>query len=183
MQANPHAKRALLVIDMQIGQCSVEPLPYQRNNLLNNVNRLIDQCHQLDQAVFIVRHAGPPGSPFAAGEAIWNVVPELNVDPARDIFIDKSRASCFDNTGLADRLQERDIQEVVIVGLKTQYCVDTACRSALAFGFRPILISDAHSCINTAQLDAADIIAHHNACLNGPIARVMSADEYCQLTA
>lgn len=183
MQNNPHANQALLVIDMQIGQCSVEPLPYQRNELLNNVNQLIDHFHQLSQPVFVIRHAGPPGSPFAAGEAIWNVVPELNVDPARDIFIDKSRASCFDGTGLANQLQESDIQEVVIAGLKTQYCVDTACRSALAFGFRPILISDAHSCINTAQLAAVDIIAHHNACLNGPIARVMPTDEYCQLKA
>lgn len=181
MQINPQAKKALLVIDMQIGQCSVEPLPYQRDDLLDNINQLIRYFHQIGQPVFFIRHAGPAGSPFAAGEAIWNVVPELNIDPAQDVFIDKTRASCFDGTPLASKLKENDIQDVVIAGLKTQYCVDTACRSALALGFKPILVSDAHSCINTAQLAAADIIAHHNTCLNGPIARVMPTAELCQI--
>ncbi|WP_369790639.1 cysteine hydrolase family protein [Rouxiella sp. WC2420] len=182
MQPHSQVKKALLVIDMQLGQCSVEPLPYLRDNLLNNINQLISHFHQIDQPVFFIRHAGPAGSPFAAGEAIWNVIPELNIDPSRDIYIDKSRASCFDGTSLANQLQKKDVQEVVIVGLKTQYCVDTACRSALALGFKPILISDAHSCVNTQQLAAADIIAHHNACLNGPIARVMPTVEFCQLS-
>lgn len=173
MQQNLAPKQALLVIDMQIGQCSVAPLPFQREALLDNINQLIEHFHQHALPVFFIRHAGPPGSPYAAGEKIWNVVPELKFDAARDKFVDKSRASCFDGTDLAEILQQQHIGEVVIVGLKTQYCVDTACRSSLALGIKPILISDGHSCINTAQLSAADIIAHHNACLNGPIAKVM----------
>lgn len=180
MQQNLLAKKALLVIDMQIGQCSVEPLPYQRDAVIDNINRLIGHFHHHQQPVFFVRHAGPPGSPFAAGEAIWNIISELNIDSSRDRYIDKSRASCFDGTPLANILEEAGVLEVVIAGLKTQYCVDTACRSASAHGFKPILISDAHSCINTPQLTAENIIAHHNACLNGPIARVMPTAEFCQ---
>ncbi|MEG3136217.1 cysteine hydrolase family protein [Rouxiella sp. T17] len=178
MQNNSSSKQALLVIDMQIGQCSVEPLPLHREELLNNINRLTEHFHSRHLPVIFVRHAGPPGSPFAKGEAIWNIVPELNFDADKDIVVDKSRASCFDNTPLAELLVEQKVSELVIVGLKTQYCVDTACRTASAYGFKPILISDAHSCINTDQLSAEAIIRHHNACLNGPVARVVSTDAF-----
>jgi len=180
MQENTSSNQALLVIDMQIGQCSLEPLPFGREALLSNINQLIDHFHQHNRPVFFVRHAGPPGSPYAAGEAVWNVVPELNRDAERDTFIDKNRASCFDGTPLAELLHQQQIDQAVIVGLKPQYCVDTACRSALALGIKPILIADAHSCINTPQLSAADIIAHHNACLNGPIAHVMDTAAFLE---
>lgn len=52
MQQNLLAKKALLVIDMQIGQCSVEPLPYQRDAVIDNINRLIGHFHHHQQPVF-----------------------------------------------------------------------------------------------------------------------------------
>ncbi|NMP28060.1 isochorismatase family protein [Rahnella sp. SAP-1] len=179
MSSQLSPRQALLVIDMQIGQCSVDPLPYLRENLLSNINQLIEHFHHTDLPVFFIRHAGPQGSPFAAGEKIWHLIPELNIDGERDILIDKSRASCFVETPLVGLLQQQQITDVVIVGMKTQYCVDTACRTAPAFGFNPILIADAHSCTNSQQLAAADIIAHHNACLHGPVARVMTTQDFC----
>lgn len=173
MQENISSKQALLVIDMQIGQCSIEPLPFHREQLLNNINQLIEHFRSRVLPVIFVRHAGPPGSPFAKGEALWNIVPELDFDANKDQVVDKSRASCFDNTPMAELLAKQKVSEVVIVGLKTQYCVDTACRTAIMSGFKPILISDAHSCIDTELLSAKNIISHHNACLHGPIAHVV----------
>jgi len=176
LSASSMPNQALLVIDMQIGQFSVEPFPFQHQLLLTNINRLIEHFHLQEQPVFFIRHAGPAGSPYAAGEAIWNLVPELKRDEEKDVIVDKVRASCFEGTPLTELLHQQQIGEVVIVRLKTQYCVDTACRSAALSGFKSILISDGHSCIDTPQLSAEQIINHHNACLHGPISRVMSTD-------
>ena len=52
--------------------------------------------------------------------------------------------------------------------LKTlEYCVDTAWRSAVAHGYDVTLASDAHTAIDTPVLKPEQIIAHHDALLDG----------------
>ncbi|MNP06789.1 Isochorismatase family protein YecD [compost metagenome] len=101
-------------------------------------------------------------------------MPALAVDPARDIVFDKARPSAFFATSLADQLREAAIDELVIVGLKTQYCVDTNCRVARELGFNVVLVSDAHTCMDTPGLPAEAIIAHHNLTLGGAFTSLQS---------
>ena len=56
----------------------------------------------------------------------------------------------------------------------------TIRRIAAELGVRPLLVSDAHTCMDTPQLAATQIIAHHNATLAGPFVRLMSSDELCE---
>jgi nicotinamidase-related amidase len=55
---------------------------------------------------------------------------------------------------------------------ETQYCIDSACRAAADQGFNPVLVADAHTCMDTPALPARAIIEHHNATLKGAFARV-----------
>ncbi|KDN98418.2 MULTISPECIES: cysteine hydrolase family protein [Pseudomonas] len=168
------AKRALLVLDMQVGLFHGPEQPWQGDRVLNKVNTLIGAAHAAQAPVFAVRHTGPQGSPIAAGSPAWQLLPALAVDPARDIVFDKTRPSAFFATSLADQLREAAIDELVIVGLKTQYCVDTNCRVARELGFNVVLVSDAHTCMDTPGLSAEAIIAHHNLTLGGAFARLQS---------
>ncbi|MNP87043.1 Isochorismatase family protein [compost metagenome] len=59
--------------------------------------------------------------------------------------------------------------------MKTQYCVDTSCRVAAELGFKPVLVSDAHTCMDTPGLSAEAIVAHHNSTLAGAFALVLAA--------
>jgi nicotinamidase-related amidase len=54
-----------------------------------------------------------------------------------------------------------------VTGCRSDYCVDTTCRSAISHGYDVTLVSDAHSTINRTVLTADLIVAHHNATLNG----------------
>jgi len=49
----------------------------------------------------------------------------------------------------------------------TEYCVDTTCRRAISLGYDVTLVSDAHTTVDNKLLTAAQIIAHHNALLDG----------------
>ncbi len=75
-------------------------------------------------------------------------------------------------------LNQRGIKQLVIAGMKTEFCVDTTCRAAPELGFRTILISDAHTTMDNAHLSATDIIAHHNSTLAGPFVMLSTAGDW-----
>lgn len=100
-----------------------------------------------------VRHTGSAGSPIAAGSPFWQLAPELVVGEADRVF-DKQRPSAFHGTGLDGWLKEDGVQTLIITGMKTQYCIDTTCRAAADLGYTVVLVSDAHTCMDTPQLTA-----------------------------
>ena len=59
-------------------------------------------------------------------------------------------------------MTERGIDRLVIAGLQTEMCVDSACRAAVSLGYRVVLASDGHTTWDTPALLAERIIAHHN---------------------
>ncbi|WP_213881542.1 cysteine hydrolase family protein [Pseudomonas sp. dw_358] len=172
---NPRA--ALLILDFQVGLFhGPEPL-FEKQRLLDNLNRLIAKARAADAPIFAVRHTGPEGSPIAQGSPFWQLAAELEINPAHDRVFDKTAPSAFLGTDFANQLAAAEVGQLVIAGLKTQYCVDTNCRAAAALGWRPVLVSDAHSCSDTPVLGAREIIAHHNLTLGGPFARVAATGE------
>ncbi len=173
MQQHPPIRSALLIIDMQVGLFHGAESPYQAGRLLDNIRLLIGKARQDNIPIFAVRHTGPKGSPIEAGSPNWQLLPELGLDDARDTLFDKSKPSCFHGTQLLQCLTETGITQLVIAGMKTQYCIDTNCRIAADLGFNPVLAADAHSCMETPILSAKTIIDHHNLTLNGPFVRLM----------
>ncbi|MFQ6346480.1 cysteine hydrolase family protein [Pseudomonas sp. R11F] len=168
---------ALLIIDMQTGLYDGPEKPFERERVLGTINQLIQRARKAQAPIFVARHTGPEGSPIAAGSALWQLWPGLDVDPARDHLFDKTRPSCFLGTRLAQQLAAAQVNELVIVGMKTQFCIDTTCRVAAELGFSVVLPEDGHTCMDTPALKAEAIIEHHNATLAGAfVKRVKSLD-------
>lgn len=174
----PHPqRRALLIIDMQVGLFHGPDTPYEGAQVLANINRLIEKAHKASAPVFAVQHTGPKGSPIEPGSPLTQLLADLHIDESRDTVFAKTRPNCFVGTPLADALREAHIAELVIVGMKTEFCIDTTCRAAADLGFKPILIADAHTTMDTPVLSAQAIIAHHNRTLSGPFASLQSTGE------
>ena len=175
MEQQSYASPALLVIDVQVGLLQSGAI-YAAEQLLANINTLLAKAHAASVPVFAVRHTGPQGSPIEAGSVNWQFMPGLKIDMERDTVFEKTRPSCFEGTDLLQQLRAKGIQELIITGLKTQYCIDTNCRAASELGFKVILVEDAHSCNDTALLPASTIIAHHNMTLNGLFASLVKTE-------
>lgn len=177
MAQQSYNKPAVLVIDMQVGLFQGGRTIHAAEQLLENVNLVLTRAHAAGVPVFAVRHTGPQGSPIEAGSANWQIMPILKIDMERDTVFEKTRPSCFEGTALLAQLQAKGIQELIITGLKTQYCVDTNCRAASELGFKVILVEDAHSCNDTELLPADTIIAHHNMTLHGLFASLIKTED------
>lgn len=167
---------ALLVIDMQVGLLYGPQIPHRKDILLDNISRLIVRAREARTALFFAQHTGPHGSPIAAGSDLWQRAAELPLRESDRCF-NKSRPSCFSDTPLLAWLREAGITRLIVVGMKTEYCVDSTCRAAAELGFDVVLVSDAHSTTDSAVLSAEQIIAHHNAMLAGPFVTLMATEQ------
>ncbi|MCW3986544.1 MAG: cysteine hydrolase [Candidatus Bathyarchaeota archaeon] len=156
---------ALLIMDMQVGNFS-EPNPiYKGNELLKKAKNLISKARSSIPIVFIQNNGGS-GDPDEYGTAGWRIHP--SIEPMQDdVVIQKRTPDAFHKTNLNDELKSRGIKKLVVVGLQTEYCIDTTCRSAFNLGYEVILVKDSHSTWDSSILTAEQIIEHHNNVLSG----------------
>ena len=168
---------ALLILDMQVGLVHGPEKPWRGEALLQTLNSLMDKARSAGAPIFLARHIGPVGSPIEPGSPLTMIVQELKLQGGEVVF-EKRRPNAFAMTDLAVNLRAHGATGVVITGMKTQYCVDSTCRAARDLGFDAVLIADGHSCSDTPVMKAQDIVAHHNATLDGPFCRLVRAEEW-----
>lgn len=158
-------KKALLVIDMQV-------MPFiwknyggkalhQEEALVANIHHLIEKARQANAPIFYVLHTEVGESPRAEGQTLWQIIPTITPQE-QDRLVIKYYADSFMKTNLRSTLQDMCIEDIVICGVQTEFCVDTTCKSAFSHGLRVELASDGHSTFDGDLLSAKQIIAHHN---------------------
>ena len=152
---------ALVVVDVQQGMFTCDPPPYHAAEVLERIGTLLERGRAAGVPVFHVRHDGGPGHILAKGSAGWPHHPAV-APRIGELIIDKQHSSAFHDTDFHARLTERGIDRLVVAGLQTELCVDSACRAAVALGYRVVLASDGHTTWDTPALPAERIIAHHN---------------------
>lgn len=169
------SESALLVIDMQQGLFKAPNAPYAASIILSNICLLIAKARQAEVPVFFARHIGSNDSPFNEHSPLTRLISEIVVNEKQDVVFTKKFPSCFKDTGLHLKLRQKGIKQLIIAGMKTEYCVDTTCRAASELGFSVVLISDAHTTVDNEILTAEKIIGHHNQTLAGPFVTLATA--------
>lgn len=168
-------KTALLLIDIQQGLFGPAEVCHEPERLLVNAAGLLSRARAAGVPAFHVQHSENEGSlvPKSAG---WQIRPEV-APRAGEPVTEKWAASSFYNTGLDERLRAAGIGRLVIAGLQTEFCIDTACRVAQSLGYAVTLVGDAHSTMDNPLLTADQIIRHHNRVLSGIVDRVVPASD------
>ena len=156
---------ALIIIDVQVG--IIEGFhAYRGREVLDQINKLISKARASNTLIIYMQHDGEPGHPLEAGSQAWEIHPDIK--PHEDDLIIRKRASdSFFETTLGQELAARGIKHLIVTGCMTEYCVDTTSRRAVSMGNDVTLVSDAHTTIDNKLLRAEQIIAHHNALLDG----------------
>lgn len=158
-------RKALIIVDMQLmpfvwkdyGGTAL----YRETALLENTKKLIEKARKVDAPIYYVMHTEKGDSHRAEGKPLWQVHPEIAPNEG-DHQIIKYYGDSFYETELEALLKEQGIKNIVLCGIQTEFCVDTACRSAFSHGFTAELASDCHSTFDSEVITAGQIIAHHN---------------------
>ena len=87
--------------------------------------------------------------------------------PSTAVIFDKAATNPFHGTALHSYLNENNIEHLVVMGCKTEHCLDTAVRTATINHFDVTLVGDGHSTSDSKILSAEQIIDHHNETLHG----------------
>jgi nicotinamidase-related amidase len=167
---------ALVVIDVQQGLFTGKAPLHRGDEIVRRIAGLIARARAAGMPVFHVRHDGGPGHPLAKGSVGWAHHPAV-APQAGEAVIDKRQSSAFHDTDFHARLQALAIDRLVLAGIQTEMCVESACRAAVGLGYQVVLVSDAHTTFDSAVLPAEQIIAHHNHTLGKGFAKLARADE------
>lgn len=148
-----NSKQALIVVDVQNDFCPGGTLAVPHGDeVVEPLNKQIDQFLQRGAPVYKSRDWHPATTKhFAIYGGTWPVHcvqdtegaefhPALREDPRITVISkglgDTDCYSAFDETDLASQLHEQGVEEVVVGGLATDYCVKNTVLDAVKHGFK-----------------------------------------------
>jgi streptothricin hydrolase len=145
--------RALMLVDVQRNMLE-PPTPVPAAAPVREaLQDLLLRARGAGALVIHVQNDGPPGEPDEPGTDGWQLVFPAG---AGELIVRKDQPDTFAaNPALVKDLAAREITEVVIAGMQSNYCVAESSRGALRRGLRAILASGAHATYDESEPAAA----------------------------
>ena len=147
-------KTALIIVDMVKDFTDPEGLVFypQNREILPNIRKVLDKCREHDCLVVFMQHCNrkdkedrriasmrPNCIEGTFGIEIDDMLP---VDEKKDYVIRKRRYSGFFATDLDLVLRQHKIENVIIVGTKTNCCIRATVTDAFYLDYNGIVFSD-----------------------------------------
>jgi nicotinamidase-related amidase len=154
-------KKALLIIDMQKGSFTPKTPRFDTDGVVNRINELARIFREAGFPVIYIQHDGTKANEFIPNSEEWELLDILEVEPS-DIMTSKTANDSFYNSNLDLKLKELNINELLITGCATDFCVESTIQSALAKDYNIIVVSDGHTTGNRPHLSAEKVIEHYN---------------------
>ncbi|WP_347551520.1 isochorismatase family protein [Pseudalkalibacillus hwajinpoensis] len=158
-------KQTLLIIDAQqelMEGNQEEQGVFDKDKIIHNINTVIEKVINESIPVVFIRDLD-----VSNGEGLgFQIHKDINV-PSDAVIFDKAATNTFYGTPLNEHLSKNNIEHLVIMGCKTEHCIDTAVRTATINHFDVTLVGDGHSTSDSKNLSAQQIIIHHNETLHG----------------
>lgn len=168
---------ALVIIDVQ--KAMFEPPegpPYDAEAIVDRIAGLMVRARRAGVPIYFVQHDEGPKSPFHPGKPGFPFHEKLAPQPDDDVTI-KHRSSVFHGTDFDAKLRSAGIDHLIVTGMQSEYCVDSAIRGAVERGYKVTLVSDAHSTFNSHVAKAEQIIAIQNDTMSGSFANLKRTAE------
>ncbi len=153
--------KALLIIDMQKGSFTQQTPRFDTKGVIRRINILGEMFRQADFPVIFIQHDGTKMNEFVPDTTEWELLDELNVG-STDIFINKYANDAFYKSNLEIKLKELNVNELIITGCATDFCVESTVQSALSKDFNVTVVKGAHTTGDRPHLNAGKVIEHYN---------------------
>ncbi len=171
-------KTALVIIDSQEGIFGrSEQAAWRAEETLANIRMLLDKAREKGMPVVFVQHEDEG---LVHGTDEWQICREI-APLASETVVNKHTMDSFYDTDLAVVLKRLGIKTLILCGMQTEYCVDTACRRAYTMGYDAYLVSDAHTSRDDGYLTGEQIVTHHNMILYSEYLQVKTTGEMLEL--
>ncbi|KQP13248.1 cysteine hydrolase family protein [Pseudorhodoferax sp. Leaf267] len=177
-------QRAVIVVDLQNEYLATGKLPLVGiEAALANAARVISATRARGELLIHVRHeVAVPGAPiFNPGTAGVQIIPAVSPADGEPVVV-KNHPNSFRDTALKQMLDERGIQELVVIGAMSHMCVEATSRAAADFGYPVTVVHDACATMDLAfegtQVPAAQVHAASMAALAFSYASITTTEAY-----
>jgi len=145
---------ALIIVDMVKDFTDPKGLVFypQNREILPKIKHVLEECRKHNMLIIFLQHSyrnnkidknlsnmRPNCIEGTGGDEIDSM---LEVDPIKDYVIKKRRYSGFVGTDLDMVLRENNIENVLVVGTKTNCCIRATVTDAYYLNYLPIVVSD-----------------------------------------
>ena len=163
--------KALVVIDIQ--NMLIRMKPYESSRFLQRVGILIEQARKKGIEVIYVRHKSDSLVP---GTKDWQIH-EAVAPKEGEKIIEKTCPSSFKDTDFDTYLKDKGIDNLIIVGMQVEYCVDTTIRVAFEKNYKITVPQGGTTTFDTKNMPAANIRIHHEKIWDRVFGRVLPIEE------
>ena len=150
---------ALLVVDVQ--NSLVLAQPFAVKEVICNIKKLIKICRENNVEVIYIQHNDKIGSKLEPNSVGWKIYEEISPNSNEEV-INKNYNSAFKETNLKEYLGNKGINQLIITGMQTEYCIDTTCKVAFEYGFKLIIPEKTNTTFNNGNILAKDLYEHYN---------------------
>jgi nicotinamidase-related amidase len=151
---------AVLVIDVQRGLFDEIPRPYEAEEIIGRINSITGRARKAKVPVIFIQHEQAKGLLAWASDG-WKLQAGLIV-AGDDYRVRKKTPDSFLGTDLHQILEANNVDDVIICGYASEFCIDTTTRRAAALGYTVQLVADGHTTHDKGHASAKQIREHHN---------------------
>ena len=151
-------KAGLIVVDVQAGLFESSPR-FDADGVIRRINALAEAVRAGGGAVVFIQHEDDDS--LAYGSPGWRLHPGLDAR-SEDAYVRKTASDSFYRSDLEETLRERRVTRLLFTGCATEFCVDTAIRSAVSRDYEVVVVADGHTTADRPHLPAEKIIEHPN---------------------
>jgi nicotinamidase-related amidase len=174
--------KALLIIDMQKISFTPETPRFDSEEVVKRINSLSKKFRENNDTVIHIQHDGTKDGFCIPNTEEWEIIDLIDVNE-NDILVGKIANDCFYKSELNNILQKNNVEDLIITGCTTDFCVDSTVKSAFTKDYKLTVISDAHTTADRPNIKANLVIDHYNWIwkemipVNGTI-KVVSTEKY-----
>ena len=122
---------ALLVIDVQTALCTGDEAAFDIQRIIERINAVAAKARAVGAPVFVIQHEDD--GPLQHGSEGWQLDARLSAQPD-DISLRKTACDSFHHTELQALLQARGVEQLVVCGLQSDFCIDSTVRARAGTG-------------------------------------------------
>lgn len=165
----------LMIIDVQRAMFECDGGVYHGNEVLGNIQQLLSSARQAHMPIVFIQHT-EENSEYDRAAETWAIHPNLKPLDSEPV-VEKNYADAFYKTDLESVFNKMGIRKVIVVGMQTEYCMDTTIRNGFSRGYELFGVRGCHTTFDSSLLKASEIIGHHESIWDGRFLKLLTLEE------